>query len=158
MTATAVLSLLTALGLGAVLVEIVRSFFQRKNMGADYASVISSSAVSLLEPLNKQIADLKKEVEEAKTQAHAATVALREVQEELRTERQKRIEAEDALTQKRIEAEEVLTQKRIDAEDALTQKRIVADASLAKNREVAQDALLKRRNDADDARDLRSRS
>jgi hypothetical protein len=57
-----IIELLIALGLGGVAVEVVRSFFLKKKMGADYADVISASAVRLLVPLENRIHELEREV------------------------------------------------------------------------------------------------
>lgn len=56
-----------ALGLGGVIVEAVRSFFQRRNMGANYAEVISRSAVGLLAPLESRVEDLEAKLGKSET-------------------------------------------------------------------------------------------
>lgn len=60
---------LLALGVGGILVEIIRSFFQRKNLHADYADVIAKSAMMLLEPLEKRIKELEAELVKVKREA-----------------------------------------------------------------------------------------
>lgn len=101
MDGSQILQLLTALGVGAVLVEIVRSFFQRKNMGADYASVISSSAVSLLAPLNQQIEELRTEVNAAKNEVANLTGELSAALADAAHERELRLVAETEVARLR---------------------------------------------------------
>lgn len=60
-----------ALGLGGVIVELVRSFFQRRNMGANYAEVISRSAVGLLAPLEKRTEELEAKLGKSETRCRA---------------------------------------------------------------------------------------
>ncbi len=52
-----------AAGLGAILLEVVRSLLQRKKMGADAARTNTETAISLLEPLRSEITRLQGEVE-----------------------------------------------------------------------------------------------
>jgi peptidoglycan hydrolase CwlO-like protein len=75
---SSVLSLLTALGLGAIIVEAIRSVSQRKKMGADYADVISSSAVRLLAPLENRIKELEAQVADIKGELDNAVTELRQ--------------------------------------------------------------------------------
>lgn len=56
-----------ALGVGGVVLELVRSFFQRRKMGADYAEVISRSAVGLLAPLEERVHDLETKLGKSET-------------------------------------------------------------------------------------------
>ena len=79
------LGYLTTFGLGAVVLEIVRSAFQRRKMGADTAEVISRSALALLAPLEKRIEDLTHELEEARTELATTRQELGEAREEIRT-------------------------------------------------------------------------
>jgi hypothetical protein len=65
MNRDAVELLLAVIG-GGALAETVRSFFLRKKMGADYADVISASAVRLLAPLEHRIEELEQEVARCK--------------------------------------------------------------------------------------------
>ena len=65
---------LIALGAGAVVLEIVRSLFMRKKMGADYADVISAAAVRLLAPLETRITELEEEVNTYKQELHEAVL------------------------------------------------------------------------------------
>lgn len=55
-----------AAGLGAILLEVVRSVIQRKNMGADAAKTNTATAISLLEPLRQEIHRLQGEVRSAR--------------------------------------------------------------------------------------------
>lgn len=66
MSTDRVIEWLIALGAGAVLLEIVRSLFLRKKMGADYADVISAAAVRLLAPLEMRIEELQGELDRVK--------------------------------------------------------------------------------------------
>lgn len=66
---------LLAGGGGATLVAAVQAFLDRKRVGAetekldaDAAAVLSKTALELLEPLRKQVADLRQELGEATEQ------------------------------------------------------------------------------------------
>lgn len=61
-----------AAGLGAILLEVVRSVLQRKKMGADAAKVNVDTAISLLGPLQKEIQRLQGEVTVAREETAAA--------------------------------------------------------------------------------------
>lgn len=78
---------LTAAGVGAVVVEAIRSVFQRKKMRADEASVISSAAVSLLQPLEKRIHELEDELDKTKLDLMAVTSEWNHTKRELREAR-----------------------------------------------------------------------
>jgi hypothetical protein len=128
MTTALVLQLLTALGLGAVIVEAVRSFTQRKKMGADYADVISASAVRLLDPLENRIQDLEQQVIEAKTELGEAVDALRQERQKREEERvlreeERRLREEErrlrALAEEELRVERV---KRVEAETQLAER------------------------------------
>lgn len=54
-----IIGFLVAAGLGAILLEIVRSFLQRRQMGADAAKVITEAATTLLIPLQARIVELE---------------------------------------------------------------------------------------------------
>lgn len=69
-----IITVLTASGMGAIIIEIIRAIRQRKKMGADYADVISSAAVRLLTSLEKRTEDLEAEV-------HKVTTERREIQD-----------------------------------------------------------------------------
>ena len=56
---TQVAQLLAALGVGGAVAQGLRALFNRKQMSADYADVISASAVRLIAPLEAQIAELR---------------------------------------------------------------------------------------------------
>jgi septal ring factor EnvC (AmiA/AmiB activator) len=76
---------LLALSIGGVLVEIARSFIQRKKMNADYADVIAGSAIRLLEPLEKRIAELEQELRATKRELVETKSELIEARGEIRT-------------------------------------------------------------------------
>lgn len=57
--------LCVALGFGGVIMEVIRSYLQRRKMGADYAEVISRSAVGLLAPLEERVHDLERQLSAA---------------------------------------------------------------------------------------------
>lgn len=83
MTTSDVFQAMVALGVGGLLGDIVRSFFQRKKVGADYADVISASAVRLIEPLEHQIDDLEEALGKCRTELKTTRIELRHSQEEL---------------------------------------------------------------------------
>jgi chromosome segregation ATPase len=84
---------------GGFAVEVIRGFFQKRKMGADYADVISASAVRLLKPLEDQIDDLQsrlrqtqKELTQTNRELTLCKVELRHAKEEaheLRTQMRK---------------------------------------------------------------------
>lgn len=59
---TEVAQILVAIGAGGVVVEGIRALFTRRKMSADYADVISASAVRLIAPLEARIQDLEAQV------------------------------------------------------------------------------------------------
>lgn len=61
-----------AAGLGAILLEVVRSVLQRKKMGADAAQTNTETAISLLGPLRQEIERLQGEVATAREETAAA--------------------------------------------------------------------------------------
>ena len=77
-----------ALGLGGLVAEALRSFVQRRKMGADYADVIAGTAVKLLEPLNKQIAALQEELAATKVELAATKNELTATKAELQSVRE----------------------------------------------------------------------
>lgn len=58
----AILQWAIAAGLGAILLEVVRSLFQRKKMDASAAKSITDSTLMLLDPLKAEIKRLQGEV------------------------------------------------------------------------------------------------
>lgn len=102
-----VIEYLTLLGIGGVFVEFVRAMFLRKKMGADYADIISASAVRLLDPLERRIRELegeleatKKELVEARKEAHA-------LREENRAERMSIVARQETASRKARKARDV---------------------------------------------------
>lgn len=61
-----------AAGLGAILLEVVRSIVQRKKMGADAAKTNTETAISLLGPLRSEIERLQGEIRSAREETAAA--------------------------------------------------------------------------------------
>lgn len=80
MSSTEILQWAIALGLGAILAEIVRSFLQRKKMGADAAKTITEAATSLLGPLREELAA---ERAEHSLELKAERIKVAEVRKEL---------------------------------------------------------------------------
>lgn len=77
-----VLQWVVALGVGAIVAEVIRSGFQRRKMSADAAKVITDAATVLLGPLQVRIKDLEVEVEATRRElkdARAEVQFLREV-------------------------------------------------------------------------------
>lgn len=55
-------AILVGLGLGGVVVEIVRSVLHRKGMDASAAKSVTETALSLVAPLKERVAELEKEL------------------------------------------------------------------------------------------------
>lgn len=96
MSGTEVIQWVVALGVGAVIAEIVRSGFQRKKMGADAAKTITDATTLLLGPLHDRIKELEQAVSEtraeldvAREQVMLATSELHEARLEVRDLRAK---------------------------------------------------------------------
>ena len=62
MTQQEVVQVLVALGIGGGVVETIRALFSRRKMSADYADVISASAVRLLTALEHRVDTLEAEL------------------------------------------------------------------------------------------------
>lgn len=73
------------LGVGGLIVELIRGFFHRRKMGADYAEVISRSAVGLLGPLEKRVHDLEDALASSETRADHLADQLTQSEERART-------------------------------------------------------------------------
>ena len=56
MTTQDIALMLSALGIGAVLNSVVKAFSDRRKLGADTTSVLTSAARELVEPLRKELA------------------------------------------------------------------------------------------------------
>jgi predicted nucleic acid-binding Zn-ribbon protein len=61
-----ILGLLTAMGVGAVLLETVRAVFTRKKMSADTAKILVEAANTLVEPLREEVQTLRIETKKLK--------------------------------------------------------------------------------------------
>lgn len=61
-----------ALGVGAVLAELVRSGFQRRKMSADAAKVITDAATVLLGPLHDRVHELEGEIQATRQELNQA--------------------------------------------------------------------------------------
>jgi uncharacterized protein YlxW (UPF0749 family) len=75
-----------ALGVGAVLTQVVQSILQRKKMGADAAKVITEAAAVLLNPLQervKQLEPLEQRVRDLERMVHDLTTKLHHTEAEL---------------------------------------------------------------------------
>ena len=73
------LELMVAVGLGAVLVEVLRAIFQRNKVKGDTAAILSAAARELVEPLHNELARERQE--------HAADMLMeREKVKQLRVE------------------------------------------------------------------------
>lgn len=79
-----VTEVLLAAGVGGIFVEAIRAFRQRKKMGAEYADVIASSAIKLLQPLEARIKSLEDELVSTKKRLTNTEAQLRNVREENR--------------------------------------------------------------------------
>lgn len=78
-----ILDILLALGAGGIIVEGVRSVVQRKKLGADYADVIASSAIKLLEPLEEKVKELEAQQQSSHKSLHETKAELRETKRKL---------------------------------------------------------------------------
>jgi peptidoglycan hydrolase CwlO-like protein len=74
---------IVAIGLGAILVEIIRSFVQRKQMGANAAKTITEAATTLLAPLQARVKELEATVALTQTQLTKTQERLAEAQSRL---------------------------------------------------------------------------
>ena len=83
-----IVEFLVALGVGGIFVEAIRSFAQRRKMGADYADVVVKTALGLIEPLEHRIDELEHELEATKTELSQTKRLLRQTQGELRATQQ----------------------------------------------------------------------
>lgn len=63
-----VVQILVALGIGGGVVEGARALFSRRKMSADYADVISASAVRLLTALEKRVDGLEEDLERERSE------------------------------------------------------------------------------------------
>lgn len=79
--------ILLAAGVGGIIVEAIRGLRQRKKMGADYADVIASSAIKLLEPLEERVQEMRTELDKTKLELKDAKRELTAARAELRTAR-----------------------------------------------------------------------
>lgn len=67
-----VVTLLVSGGIGALLVEVARGIFQRRNMSANYAQTISQSAMTLLVPLRERVTELETDLDDQERRAKEA--------------------------------------------------------------------------------------
>lgn len=72
MTTEIALQWVVAIGLGAIVAELIRSGFQRRKMSADAAKIITDAATSLLGPLQSRVRDLETEIEVTRKELEAA--------------------------------------------------------------------------------------
>lgn len=107
MTAQSAVSLLVALGVGGLLVEGLRAVVQRRRMNADVAhshaeakAIEVATALSLLDPMRRQIADLQAQLDQAERRAEELAAQLVQVTHELH---QARVEL-DALREEQQRA------------------------------------------------------
>ena len=91
MSGALILQWAIALGVGAIVNEIIRSMFQRKKMDADAAAsitnaakTITDSATSLLNPLHDEIAGLRRQVEELTAELAATRTELSHLRDRVR--------------------------------------------------------------------------
>lgn len=99
-----IVTLLVSGGIGALLVEVARGIFQRRNMNANYAQTISQSAMTLLVPLRERVTELETDLDdqerrakEAAERADALAAQLRAALAEVETLRNSLNEATTAL-------------------------------------------------------------
>jgi hypothetical protein len=71
------LSFLTVAGLSGVVVEVARSFLQRKKLGSDFAANMATAASELVGPLRVELAEARKEVGLARREAQVAVTESR---------------------------------------------------------------------------------
>jgi molecular chaperone GrpE (heat shock protein) len=81
--------LLLAGGLGGLVIEAFRAVVQRKKMGADYAEVISQSAINLLNPLERRIKELESELAATQQELADCRAESEQWREEAMREREK---------------------------------------------------------------------
>lgn len=89
--------LLLAAGIGGIIVEVIRTLRQRKKMGAEYADVIASSAIKLLEPLEHRIEDLEEDLKEEQRVSKETKAELKACRSELRSCREELHDAREEI-------------------------------------------------------------
>ena len=102
---------LLAVGVGGLLVELIRGLFQRKKMGADYADVISNSAVRLLKPLEERIAELEQQVRDARAELVLAYTEIHELRQRLhediiRNQEDREVRAYERAEERKVRSED----------------------------------------------------
>lgn len=117
MTTQDVALLLSALGLGAILNSVVKALSDRRKLGADTTSILTSAARELVEPLRKELAAERAE-RVAEHQEHVQELAAERAQvtqlkrdldvalDECRTLRRGLAAAHDELTRLRARLEQ----------------------------------------------------
>ena len=95
-----VLQWVVGVGVGAILVELIRSFVQRKKMGADAAKVITDAATVLLEPLQRRVRELEEEVDKTRKQLTEAREEVAEATEALQAAHREVVRLRDLLSEK----------------------------------------------------------
>lgn len=63
---------LVALGVGGLIIEIIRGIFQRKRMGGDYADRMASAASALVDPLRRRVQEADDEVSDLRRRLRLA--------------------------------------------------------------------------------------
>lgn len=97
MTSFQIVQILMALGIGSIATSVIQGLLQRKKVGADYASVIASSATGLLAPLTRRVAELESALENEHRKVIDLTSDLEGARAELRALRRelKEVRAEN---------------------------------------------------------------
>lgn len=72
-------------GIVALLVELVRGFYQRRKMGGDYASQMAAAANTLVGPLAKRVAELEEKLGRAEVREHELVRQLRMAENQVQT-------------------------------------------------------------------------
>lgn len=105
-----VLKIFLALGVGGLLVQLVRSGFERKKMSADATKTMVEAATTLLTPLNERVQHLEAELKATKEELRMTgnrcdrtEGELRKTQEELARTEAKLERAHKALSQAAVE-------------------------------------------------------
>ena len=61
-----------ALGVGGLIIEIIRGIFQRRRMGGDYADRMASAASALVDPLRRRVQEADDEVSDLRRRLRLA--------------------------------------------------------------------------------------
>lgn len=92
-----ILQWVTTLGVGALAVELIRGWFQRKKISADYVDTLASAANILVEPLAKRVERLESALSSAEARNWQLSSDLSAAEQQGRTLKADLIMAQDQI-------------------------------------------------------------